>query len=51
MVYGGFRFKTKLVEQYYKESGDEKYNPEVYKHSPFTYGSEGVGITLRMVRL
>ena len=43
MVYGGFRPETKLVEQYYKESGDEKYNPEVYKHSPFTYGSEGAG--------
>ena len=43
VVYAGYRPKPSVVEKYYKESGDEKYNPKTYENSPFSYGSEGAG--------
>ena len=41
----GWAPEPQLVENYYKESGDEKYNPIKYNLNPFAYGGSLVGLT------
>lgn len=44
-VRAGWAPEFDLVEQYYKESKDEKYNPENYKNNPYGYSGSNVGMT------
>ena len=35
----------KNVEKYYKESGDQTYNPDTYSENPFQYGADTMGLS------
>lgn len=42
-VYAGYRPHPDNVTSYYEETKDEKYNPKIYKKSPFYHGVAGAG--------
>lgn len=44
-VRAGWAPESELVEQYYIESKDEKYNPKNYESNPYAYGGSNVGMT------